>query len=329
MFFVLMLIVILVVLVAVNIVIVPEGRVYVIESLGKYKTSWSSGLHAKIPILDRIAKRVSIKEQVADFPPQPVITKDNVTMQIDAVVYYKVQDPKLYTYGTENPIIALENLTATTIRNIVGGMTLDKTLTSRDKINCEMCQTLDVATDPWGIKVNRVELKNINPPEDIRKAMEKQMKAEREKRETVLTSEAHKISIVTREEGNKQAKILAAEAERDAEIAVAEGKAASILKVYEAEARGLKMLKDAGIDGSVIAIKQLEALKDVANGNATKIFMPTEIADAGSRLGFIGEMLGTSPEPAKLQKKVIVPDDPCCSKKEEAAQAVASLEESK
>lgn len=272
--------------------VVPQANAYVIEFLGSYRTTWEHGLHLKIPFVERIASKVSLKEQVCDFDPSNVITKDNVTMKIDTVVYFKIFDPRLYTYGVDFPINALENLNATTLRNIIGGMELDQTLTSRDVINGQMQQILDDATDAWGIKVTRVELKNIIPPSEIQNAMEKQMKAEREKRQTILEASAHKESVVARAEGDKQAKILAAEAERDAQIALAEGRAKSIALVYQAEANGLKALKDANINESVLKLKGLEALKDVADGNATKIFMPTDLSSIVSSLGLISEGIG-------------------------------------
>ena len=287
-------IVVLIVLVLACVRIVPQATCFVIEFLGSYQQTWENGLHFQIPILQRVAKRVSLKEQVADFPPQPVITKDNVTMKIDTVVYYKIFDAKLFTYGVEKPIMALENLTATTLRNLIGDLELDQTLTSRDIINNKMRDIIDAATDPWGIKVNRIELKNIIPPQEIQQAMEKQMKAEREKRQTLLEAEAHKESVVFRAEGDKQAKILAAEAERDAQIALAKGKAESIRLVYEAEARGLETLKKANVDERVITLKKLDALKSVGDGRATKIFMPTELASVATTLGMAGEMLGTN-----------------------------------
>ena len=293
--------------------IVPQTQAYVIEFLGKYSRTLTAGLNLKIPGLERVVKRVNLKEQVADFEPQPVITKDNVTMQIDTVVYYKVFDPRLFTYGVENPIRALELLTATTLRNIVGGMELDDTLTSRDKINAEMLTILDEATDPWGIKVNRVEIKNIVPPKDIQDTMEKQMRAERERRETKLQAESHREAAVLRAEGDKQAAILKAEAERDAAIARAKGQAESIRLVYEAESRGLKMLADAGINEQVIAIKKLEALKELGKGQATKIVVPTDITNLATDMTVKGELLdiadkASSVVPGPMYRQ---PDD-CC-----------------
>jgi len=311
------LVVIILLLIVCNIKIVPQASEYVIEFLGSYKSTWTNGLHVKIPFFERISKKVSIKEQVADFPPQPVITKDNVTMQIDTVVYYKVFDAKLFTYGVENPIMALANLTATTLRNIIGDLELDQTLTSRDTINGKMQGILDEATDAWGIKVNRVELKNIIPPAEIQNAMEKQMKAEREKRQTLLEADAHKMSSITRAEGDKQAAILKAEAERDAAIARATGEAESIRLVYEAEAKGIEMLKNAAMDDSVLALKKLDALKAVADGNATKIVVPTDLAAAASDLTFKTEMLGFGNNSSVATKPSVAAskqDDDCCDK---------------
>lgn len=279
---------IIVVVAASCVKIVPQARAYVVEFLGAYKTTWQTGLYFKIPFFERVAKNVTLKEQVIDFPPQPVITKDNVTMQIDTVIFFQVTDPKLFTYGVENPIIAIENLTSTTLRNIIGDMELDETLTSRETINSKMVMTLDEATDPWGIKVNRVELKNIMPPAAIQESMEKQMKAERERREsiliaegekksTVLVAEGKKESAILEAEAEKQAAILKAEAEREKMIKEAEGEAEAILKVQRANAEGIRMLKEAGADESVLTLKSLEALANMANGNATKIIVPSNI----------------------------------------------------
>lgn len=276
------------VLIMTNIRIVPQAYAFVVERLGAYQDTWNVGLHVKIPLIDRIAKRVSLKEQVADFPPQPVITKDNVTMQIDTVVFFQITDPKLFTYGVEYPIAAIENLTATTLRNIIGDLELDETLTSRDTINTKMRSILDEATDPWGIKVNRVELKNIIPPREIQDAMERQMKAERERREAILRAEGEKKSAILVSEGKKesaileaeaekQAAILRAEAKKEAAIRESEGQAEAILKVQKATAEGLKMIKEAGADQSVIALKSLESLAKIADGKATKIIIPSEI----------------------------------------------------
>lgn len=310
--------------------IVPEASCNVIEFLGSYKTTWEKGLHFKIPVLERIAKRVNLKEQVADFPPQPVITKDNVTMQIDTVVYFKIFDAKLYTYGVQSPIDALANLTATTLRNIIGDLELDSTLTSRDLINSKMQEILDDATDAWGIKVNRVELKNIMPPREIQVAMEKQMKAEREKRQTLLEAEAHKQAVVARAEGDKAAKILKAEAERDAQIALATGKAKSIELVYQAEAKGIEMLRNAHIDEGVLSLKKLEAVKDISNGKATKIFMPSDMTNVISNLGVVSEILGTpsavKPEPDEAP--VYAVKDDCCYDDERSHETKKIIHES-
>lgn len=268
--------------------IVPQAQAYVIELLGAYKCTWSVGLHIKIPFLERVAKKVSLKEQVEDFAPQPVITKDNVTMRIDTVVYYQITDPKLYTYGVDNPIMAIENLTATTLRNIIGELELDATLTSRETINTKMRAALDEATDPWGIKVNRVELKNIIPPTEIQNAMEKQMKAERERREAILRAEGEKKSSILIAEGHKEAAILEAEAEKEAAILnaeakkeamirEAEGEAEAILKVQQATADGLQAIKNAQADDAVIKLKSLEAFAKAADGKATKLIIPSDI----------------------------------------------------
>lgn len=285
-----------------NIKIVPQSYAYVIERLGAYLTTWDVGLRLKIPFLDRIASVVSLKEQVADFKPQPVITKDNVTMQIDTVVYYQITDPKLYTYGVDRPMAAIENLTATTLRNIIGDLELDQTLTSRDTINSKMRSILDEATDPWGIKVNRVELKNIIPPREIQDAMEKQMKAERERREAILRAEGEKKSailvaegqkeaMVLQAEASKQAKILDAEAKKEAAIREAEGQAEAILKVQRATAEGLRMLNEANPSQPVIAIKSLEAFAKAADGKATKIIIPSEIQGLAGMVASVAEVL--------------------------------------
>ena len=268
--------------------IVPQANAYVVERLGAYLDTWGVGVHFKMPFVDRVARRVLLKEQVVDFPPQPVITKDNVTMQIDTVVYFQITDPKLYAYGVENPIMAIENLTATTLRNVIGDLELDETLTSRETINTKMRSTLDVATDPWGIKINRVELKNIMPPKAIQDAMEKQMKAERERREAILRAEGEKKSTVLVAEGNKEAAILDAQAEkeaailraeakREATIKEAEGQAEAILRIQQANADGLKMLKESAPDSAVLQLKSLEAFAKAADGKATKIIIPSEI----------------------------------------------------
>ena len=257
--------------------IVPQAHAYVVERLGAYQGTWSVGLHVKVPFIDRVARKVNLKEQVVDFPPQPVITKDNVTMQIDTVVYFQITDPKLYSYGVENPIMAIENLTATTLRNIIGDLELDQTLTSRETINTKMRASLDVATDPWGIKVNRVELKNIIPPAAIQDAMEKQMKAERERREAILRAEGEKKSTVLVAEGEKESVILKAEAEKQKRIKEAEGQAEAIRTVQKATAEGIEYIKEAGADEAVLTLKSLEAFAKAADGKATKIIIPSEI----------------------------------------------------
>ena len=293
--------------------VVPQATEYVIERLGKYQKTWSAGLHFLIPVIDRVSKRVTLKEQVLDSPPQPVITKDNVTMQIDTVVYFKVFDAKLFTYGAVNSISALSNLTATTLRNIVGELELDDTLTSRDTINGKMTDILDSATDQWGIKVNRVELKNIIPPSEIQNAMEKQMKAERDRRETLLEAQGHKAAVITRAEGDKQAMILAAEGERDARIARAEGEAKAVLLARQAEADGIAALKAAGADAAVLELKKYDALVAMSNGKASKIIVPTDTVEMVNRNVIFSETSGvgdvTPPakdEPAKSKKDV------CC-----------------
>lgn len=281
--------------------IVPQAQALVVERLGAYTEAWSVGVHIKLPIIDRVAKRVNLKEQVADFPPQPVITKDNVTMRIDTVIFFQITDPKLYAYGVENPIMAIENLTATTLRNIIGDLELDQTLTSRETINAKMREILDIATDPWGIKVNRVELKNIMPPAAIQDAMEKQMKAERERREAILRAEGEKTSTVLVAEGNKESSILYAEAEKQAAILKAEaekekrvregeGEAEAILKVQQATAEGIRMIKEAGADRSVLVLKSLEAFKAAADGKATKIIIPSEIQGLAGLVSSITEI---------------------------------------
>ena len=274
-----------------NIKIVPQARSYVVERLGSYLTTWGNGLHLKIPFIDRISNKVTLKEQVKDFAPQPVITKDNVTMQIDTVVYFQITDPKLYTYGIEDPINAIENLTATTLRNIIGDLELDQTLTSRDIINAKMRSILDEATDPWGIKVNRVEVKNILPPRDIQEAMEKQMRAERERREKILQAEGEKKSSILIAEGEKESAILKAEAHKEAQIKMAEGEAEALLKLKQAEADGIKLLKEAGADQSVLTLKSYEALEKVANGQATKIIVPSNLQNVATMGTVINEMI--------------------------------------
>ena len=289
--------------------IVPQAQAYVIERLGAYNGTWSVGMHFKVPFIDRVAKKVLLKEQVVDFAPQPVITKDNVTMRIDTVVYYQITDPKLYAYGVDNPIMAIENLTATTLRNIIGDLELDSTLTSRETINTKMRATLDEATDPWGIKVNRVELKNIIPPTEIQNAMEKQMKAERERREAILRAEGEKKSSILRAEGHKESMILEAEAEKEAAILnaeakkeatirEAEGQAEAILKVQRATADGLRAIREAGADEAVIKLKSLEAFEKAADGKATKIIIPSEIQNLAGLVTSIKEV-AAQPEAVK------------------------------
>ena len=290
--------------------IVPQAYAVVLERLGAYKATWSTGIHFKVPFIERVARRVNLKEQVVDFPPQPVITKDNVTMQIDTVVFFQITDPKLYAYGVENPIMAIENLSATTLRNIIGDMELDETLTSREVINTKMRASLDVATDPWGIKVNRVELKNIIPPAAIQDAMEKQMKAERERREAILKAEGEKRSTILVAEGKKQSAILEAEAEKQAAILhaeaqkermikEAEGQAQAVLKVQQATAEGLRMIKEAGADESVLTLKSLEALTKVADGKATKIIIPSEIQGIAGLATSLKEIMTDKPAEQK------------------------------
>ncbi len=283
-------IVIAMILIIANIRIVSQSDAYVIERLGGYHTTWNVGLHVKLPLLDRIAKKVSLKEKVFDFPPQPVITKDNVTMMIDTVVYFQITDPKLYTYGVEKPINALENLSATTLRNIIGELELDESLTSRDVINTKMRSILDEATDPWGIKVNRVEVKNIEPPQAIREAMEKQMKAERERREQILIAEGHKQSAILEAEGQKQAMILAAEAEKEAAVQKAMGEAQAILEVQKATADGLKMLKEVEMDEAVLKFRSLETMEKAANGQATKIIVPADFQNLAGVVSALSEI---------------------------------------
>ena len=279
----------------------------ILERLGAYQATWSTGLHFKVPFIERVAKKVNLKEQVVDFPPQPVITKDNVTMRIDTVVFFQITDPKLFAYGVESPIMAIENLTATTLRNIIGDMELDETLTSREIINTKMRAALDIATDPWGIKVNRVELKNIMPPAAIQEAMEKQMKAERERRESILIAEGEKKSTILVAEGKKESAILDAEAEKQAAILraeaqkekmirEAEGEAEAILKVQKANADGIRFLKEAGADESVLTLKSLEALAQMANGKATKIVVPSDLQGLAGLATSLKEIMGNTPE---------------------------------
>ena len=287
----LIILVLIIILLASCIKIVPQAQAYVVERLGAYQGTWSVGLKLKMPFIDKIARKVNLKEQVVDFAPQPVITKDNVTMRIDTVVFFQITDPKLYTYGVENPIMAIENLTATTLRNIIGDLELDQTLTSRETINTKMRASLDVATDPWGIKVTRVELKNIIPPAAIQDAMEKQMKAERERRESILRAEGEKKSTVLVAEGEKQSAILHAEAEKEKMIREAEGEAEAILKVQQATADGIRFIREAGADEAVLKIKSLEAFEKAADGKATKIIIPSEIQGMAGMLASAKEIL--------------------------------------
>ena len=295
-------ILLLVALIATNIRIVPQARAYVIERLGAYNGTWQVGLHFKLPLIDKVARKVSLKEKVIDFPPQPVITKDNVTMEIDTVVYFQITDPKSYTYGVESPMDAIENLTATTLRNIIGDLELDGTLTSRELINSKMRMVLDEATDPWGIKINRVEVKNITPPRDIQMAMEKQMRAERERREAILKAEGEKKSAILIAEGqkesmileaqaNKESKILEAEAKKEAAIREAEGEAEAIRMVQQATADGIKMLVEAQPNKEVIALQSLEAFEKAADGQATKIIIPSDIASLAGLATSVGELM--------------------------------------
>ena len=294
--------------------IVRESTAVIVERLGKYHRTLERGINFIVPVIDQCVKKISLKEQVMDFDPQPVITKDNVTMQIDSVVYFKIFDPRLYTYGVVNPIVAIDNLTATTLRNIIGDLELDETLTSRDVINSKMKTILDEATDSWGIKVTRVELKNITPPANIQESMEKQMKAERDRRETILEAEGHKQAVITRKEGDKQAIILEAEAKKAAEIAAAEARARSIELVYEAEAQGLRKLKDAAGHDGMLILKQLEALEKVADGNSTKLIIPTDMARQVSGVYSVAEVLKEGLKDANLKavKNEGGLEDECC-----------------
>ncbi|MCI6156295.1 MAG: SPFH/Band 7/PHB domain protein [Erysipelotrichaceae bacterium] len=289
--FLIAILVIIIILVIPNIKVVPQARSYVIERLGSYYTTWKNGLHVKIPFIDRISNNVSLKEIVKDFAPQPVITKDNVTMQIDTVVYFQITDPKLYTYGVERPMQAIENLTATTLRNLIGDLELDQTLTSRDTINQQMRMILDEATDPWGIKVNRVELKNILPPKDIQEAMEKQMRAERQKREAILKADGEKQAAILSAEGEKEAAILRAEAKRVSMVTEAEGQAEALLKVYQAQAEGIKAINDANPSAAYLTLKGYEALEKVANTDSAKIIIPSEISNVSGLITSMKEVV--------------------------------------
>ena len=288
--FLIIILVLIVILIVPNIKVVSQASAFVVERLGSYYKTWHNGVHFKLPFIDRVASKISLKEIVKDFAPQPVITKDNVTMQIDTVVYFQITDPKLYTYGVENPISAIENLTATTLRNIIGELELDQTLTSRDIINTKMRAILDEATDPWGVKVNRVEVKNIIPPRDIQESMEKQMRAERERREQILKAEGEKKSSILIAEGEKESAILRAEAKKESQIRIAEGEAEALLKIKQAEADSIRLIREAGADNSVLTLKSLETLKEVANGPANKIFLPTELSNVATLGTTVKEM---------------------------------------
>ena len=304
-----------VILIFANVRVVPQATEFVIEFLGKYRATWEAGIHVKIPFVEKIAKRITLKEQVIDSPPQPVITKDNVTMQIDTVVFYRIYDAKLYAYGAVNPMSALENLTATTLRNIVGELELDGTLTSRDTINGKMTTILDEATDQWGIKVSRVELKNIIPPAEIQTAMEKQMKAERDRRETLLQAEGHKAAAITRAEGDKQAMILAAEGDRDARIARAEGEAKALLLAKQAEAEGIRLIREANPDGAVIELKKYDALVKMGDGKASKIIIPTDAVNAVTSNVLFSESTGLGDVTKSAPEKKTAPKrDECCER---------------
>ena len=304
-----------VILIFANVRVVPQATEFVIEFLGKYRTTWEAGIHVKIPFVEKIAKRITLKERVIDSPPQPVITKDNVTMQIDTVVFYRIYDAKLYAYGAVNPMSALENLTATTLRNIVGELELDGTLTSRDTINGKMTTILDEATDQWGIKVSRVELKNIIPPAEIQNAMEKQMKAERDRRETLLQAEGHKDAAITRAEGDKRAMVLAAEGERDARIARAEGEAKAILLAKQAEAEGIRLIREANPDGAVIELKKYDALVKMGDGKASKIIIPTDAVNAVTSNVLFSESTGLGDVTKSAPEKKTAPKrDECCER---------------
>lgn len=290
-------IILAIVVVSTCVKIVPQAHSYVIERLGVYKETWSVGIHFKVPFLDRVSRRVNLKEQVADFEPQPVITRDNVTMQIDTIIFYQITDPKLYAYGVENPIVAIKSLTATTLRNIVGDLELDETLTSRETINAKMRTELDVATDPWGIKVNRVELKNIIPPRDIQEAMEKQMRAERERRESILVAEGKKQAAILNAEGDKESLVLRATAEKEAQIAKAEGQAEALRLVYEAQAKAIQYINEANPESAYIQLEGLKALKNLADGQATKIIVPNDLAGLAGTLTTLSESLKDPKKP--------------------------------
>ena len=292
-------IVLVLIIIVRNIRVVQQSKAYVVERLGAYKVTWGTGIHIKVPFIERVAKVISLKEQVADFPPQPVITKDNVTMQIDTVVYFQITDPKLYTYGIEHPMVAIENLSATTLRNIIGDLELDQCLTSRDIVNTKMRQILDEATDPWGIKVNRVELKNILPPREIQSAMEKQMKAERERREAILRAEGEKRAAILEAEGEKESAILRADAKKQQQILEAEGQAEAILKVQTATAEGIRLINEAAPGEGVLKIKAMEAFIAAANGKATKIIIPSEIQGIAGLAEGVVESVKNAPADAE------------------------------
>ena len=295
--------------------VVPQARSLVVERMGAYLDTWNVGVHFAVPFIDRVARKVNLKEQVADFAPQPVITKDNVTMRIDTVVFFQITDPKLFAYGVENPLMALENLTATTLRNIVGDLELDETLTSRDSINMKMQAALDPATDKWGIRVNRVELKNIIPPRDIQDAMEKQMKAERQRRQTLLEAEAHREASIKRAEGDKAAMVLTAQAESEAAITRARGEAESIRLVYDAQAAGMQQLSNVNVSEGAMLMKRLEALQKLGDGQATKLVVPTELASSAAQLSYIGSVLNLPDgEKRPVQPMPAPQGDPCCDR---------------
>jgi len=315
MYLLLGILVLLFLIIVTNIVVVPQTMEYVVERLGKYRCTWNAGLHIKVPFIEKITKRMTTKEQVLDTPPQPVITKDNVTMQIDSVVYFHIFDPELYAYGAVDPILALGTLCATTLRNIVGELSLDEALTSRDTINGKLTATLDEATDRWGIKVTRVELKNIIPPQEIQNAMEKEMKAERDRRQTVLEAEGHKQAVITRAEGDKQAMVLAAEGERDARIARAEGEAKAVMLAKQAEAEGLKALKNAGVDDAVLELKRYESLIKIADGKASKLIIPTDAVNYVKKNVMFSETTGLGDVTLRAaDEPVPEASDPCCER---------------
>jgi len=309
--------IIVLILILTNIVVVPQANEYILEKFGKYRATWEAGLHVKAPFVSKVTNRVSLKEQILDTPPQPVITKDNVTMQIDAVVYYHIFDSRLYTYGAADPVFALGNLSTTTLRNIIGSMTLDEALVSRDDINSKLTVLLDEATDPWGIKVTRVELKNIIPPEEIRHAMEKEMKAERDRRQTILEAEGHKQAVITRAQGDKSAMILEAEGERDAKIARAEGEAAALKLAKEAEAAGLKAINDACPSLATLELRKYEALIKMADGKAAKIIIPADLVDLTRKGVIFSETAGIGDVTDAAEDAITIPKaDPCCEGKD-------------